>query len=56
MNMDSKLYDAIAEPILVVLDNLWHYALPIAVVVIVTAALILILRKRKKAGVKKKDE
>ena len=50
-----KLYDAIAEPVLVVLENLWPIALPIAVVVIVTAAPILILRQRKKAK-RKKDE
>ena len=56
MSRGIKLYDAIAEPVLVVLENLWHFALPIAIVVIVTAALILILRKRKKAREKKKDE
>ena len=49
-----KQYDAIAEPVAVVLDNLWHIRLPLAAVVIVVVVVILILRKWKNA--KKKDE
>ena len=49
-----KLYDAIAEPVLTVVDSLWPIALPVIGVVIVAVVILLILRKRKKA--KEKDE
>ncbi len=54
MHNGLKLYDAIAEPVLVVLDNLWHIRLPLAAVVILSVVILMILRKRKKA--KRKDE
>ena len=55
MHSGMKLYDAIAEPVLTVIDNLWPIVLPVIAVVIVAAVIVLILRKRKKAK-KKKDE
>ena len=54
MHSGIKLYDAIAEPVLTVIDNLWPIALPVIAVVIVVVIILRVLRKRNKA--KKKDE
>ncbi len=48
MHSGMKLYDAIAEPVLTVIDNIWLIALPVIAVVIVAVVVLRVLRKRKK--------